>query len=45
MSPQNIIDTAKMSEYANGGLAILSEGLDNAIVANTMRLISLKRCH
>ena len=42
---QDIVDAAKMSEYANGGLTIFAEGFDDAVVADTVRLISLKRCH
>ena len=45
VSLQNIIDTAKMSEHANGGLAVVAEGFDDAVVLNAVRAVGLERSH
>ena len=42
---QNFIHAAQMSENANRGLAFFTEGLDDAVVADAVRVIGLKGCH
>ena len=42
---QNLIHATEVSENANGGLAFLTEGFDDAVVADAARVISLKGCH
>src|ERR1035437_5791727 len=34
-----------MGEYANGGLAVVAEGFDDAVVLNAVRGIGLERSH
>ena len=42
---QNVIHTAEMSENANRWLAFLTEGFDDAVVTDAMRVIGLKGGH
>src|SRR5260370_39751064 len=34
-----------MGQHANGGLAVVAEGFDDAVVLNAVRLIGLERSH
>ena len=45
MTVQNIIYAPEMSEDANGRFTFLAEGFDDAVVADTVRVVGLKRCH
>ena len=42
---QNLIHAAEMSENANGGLAFFTEGFDDTVVADAVRVIGLKGRH
>src|SRR5450759_3015178 len=42
---QDVVDAAEMSEHANGGLAVVAEGFDDAVVLNAVRLVGLERSH
>ncbi len=42
---QNLIHAPEMSKDANGGFAFLAEGFDDAVVADAVRVVRLKRCH
>jgi hypothetical protein len=42
---KNIIHAPEMSEDANGRFTFLAEGFDDAVVADTVRVAGLKRCH
>jgi hypothetical protein len=37
MSVQDVVDASKMGEHANGRLAVVAEGFDDAIVPNAVR--------
>jgi len=45
MALQDVVDAAEMGEHANGGLAVVAEGFDDAIVLNAVRLVGLERSH
>src|ERR1035437_3432043 len=42
---QDVADASQMGEHTNGGLAVVAEGFDDAIVSNAVRGVGLERSH
>src|ERR1017187_1823056 len=45
MALQDVVNAAEMGEHANGGLAVVAEGFDDAVVLNAVRTVGLERSH
>jgi len=45
MEIEDVLDAAQVSQDAEVRLAFFTEGLDDAIVAQSVRLVGLESCH
>src|ERR1017187_1076499 len=42
---QDVFDAAEMSDHAESRFTVLAEGFDDAVVAVTVGVVGLERCH